>query len=424
MKDPVEALNECGPFKWSKSALYEEQLSEGGPLYYVYRIYRPDTGKSYVGFSFNPNHRLSCHINASLNEKDPSHKTKFKKSLRKNGIQGFVTEILFVSSSKELSLEKEKEFIARYNSYKNGYNSTIGGEGHAHEELTCDFIVERAREFSAKNGCPPSVLSGDVEGGFDGDSWAGYNICLAKGYRGLPKSGSLATLLNERCGYVYQFHKPDLTYEYVLEMAEKHKERTGKWPGQKTGPIVDGHEGDTWAQYERLLCDGGRGLPGGSSLAKLINTKHNHVHDKNKAPVTEDFIVERAKEFFAKNDRYPRIKEGPVEGGHPGDTWNGYDRALYEGLRGLPGGTSLFELLSTRLGAKNHLNKPRLSEDFIVERAREYLASTGKRPTLNSGPVTGGNDGDTWKAYEMALRLGLRGLPGNSSLSKLLKSRL
>jgi hypothetical protein len=210
----------------------------------------------------------------------------------------------------------------------------------------------------------------------------------------------------------------------MLGMAELHKSRTGKWPTQRSGSVFGGNSGDNWALYENLLREGGRGLPGGSSLARLICSKHPYIHSKNKPGLTEYFIVERASDFRNKHGYYPIVRSGLVEGGYPGDTWFGYDRALLDGNRGLPGGDSLKKLLNRMLGAPNHMARPALTEEFIVRAANRYLMANGKRPSCLSGEVVDGHPGDTWKAYDEALKNGSRGLAGGTSLSKLLKAHL
>lgn len=161
-----------------------------------------------------------------------------------------------------------------------------------------------------------------------------------------------------------------------------------------------------------------RGLPGGSGLAQLMETL-GYVNHKNKPGLTPEYILGRAQERIKANGRWPGQRSGAVEGGYPGDTWRGYDQALKVGLRGLPGGSSLAQLMET-IGYINHLSKPDLTPEFILERSREYREANNKWPSLYSGHVEGGHAGDTWKGYDRALMVGCRGLPGGSSLAKLL----
>jgi hypothetical protein len=92
--------------------------------------------------------------------------------------------------------------------------------------------------------------------------------------------------------------------------------------------------------------------------------------------------------------------------------------ALLEGLRGLPGGSSLARLLAERRGARNHLGLPRLTVAQVVAWAEAHQGRTGRWPTAASGRVEE-TPAETWKAVAEALRLGLRGLTPGSSLARL-----
>ncbi len=105
--------------------------------------------------------------------------------------------------------------------------------------------------------------------------------------------------------------------------------------------------------------------------------------------------------------------------GREGETWHAIDLALREGLRGLPGGSSLARLLAQRRGVRNKQALPPLMPSLIRRWARLHRQRTGKRPAQNSGPVMDA-PGETWKGIDQALRVGLQGLPGGSSLSQLL----
>jgi hypothetical protein len=96
--------------------------------------------------------------------------------------------------------------------------------------------------------------------------------------------------------------------------------------------------------------------------------------------------------------------------------------AMFEGLRGLSGYRSLAQLLSAERGVRNHLALPRLTIEEILGWAEGHRARTGQWPKPNSGNVSEA-PGETWKAIEMALIGGGRGLRGRSSLARLLAKR-
>jgi hypothetical protein len=45
--------------------------------------------------------------------------------------------------------------------------------------------------------------------------------------------------------------------------------RHGSWPTRRSGP-VEGAEGEAWHRIDNALFRGYRGLPGGSSLTRLL----------------------------------------------------------------------------------------------------------------------------------------------------------
>jgi hypothetical protein len=96
---------------------------------------------------------------------------------------------------------------------------------------------------------------------------------LRKGARGLPRVSSLAQLLLEARKVPYHLSQPELDENKILEWATAFRERTGQWPRVKSGPIPEA-PGETWSAVNAALERGLRGLPGGSSLARLINEHH------------------------------------------------------------------------------------------------------------------------------------------------------
>jgi hypothetical protein len=62
---------------------------------------------------------------------------------------------------------------------------------------------------------------------------------------------------------------PLVRLKQIITWALKHRERTGKLPQYKSGPVQDA-PGETWDSVDSALRYGKRGLVGGSSLAKLL----------------------------------------------------------------------------------------------------------------------------------------------------------
>lgn len=94
-------------------------------IYSIYKVTNKITGKVYIGFDSNWPARQAVH--KSLSKKP---KQKLHKSIRKHGWNNFHWEIIYQSLDGEHCLNiMENYFINEYDSFNNGYNMTLGGEG-------------------------------------------------------------------------------------------------------------------------------------------------------------------------------------------------------------------------------------------------------------------------------------------------------
>jgi hypothetical protein len=64
--------------------------------------------------------------------------------------------------------------------------------------------------------------------------------------------------------------RPPLSVEQILAWADAHCARTGSWPTPHSGPVPEA-PGETWSAVQAALYQALRGLPGGGSLARLLN---------------------------------------------------------------------------------------------------------------------------------------------------------
>jgi hypothetical protein len=294
--------------------------------------------------------------------------------------------------------------------------------------LSIEQIVQWADDYFAKHSKWPNVNSGYIPGTID-DTWIRIDNALRAGNRGLPKNTklTLARLLAKRRGVRNSEFPPLLTEKQIVRWAKLHCERKGEWPKENSGPILDA-VGETWTAIDLALRKGKRrGLPGGDSLARLLNrccgVPFGCRPTKQLPPLTIRQILEWATEFVAKHGHRPNHNSGLIPEA-AGDSWRCVDKALRLGRRGLPGSSSLAKLLSKHrpawrssrgLWAEKAI--PRLNIPQILAWMDEYYSEHGCRPTRGSGPIAGSLE--TWSRVDNALKSGSRGLPGHSSLQQL-----
>jgi len=248
-----------------------------------------------------------------------------------------------------------------------------------------------------------------------GETWFAIQSALSQGQRGLEGGSSLPRLLAEHRGL-----RGPLTPERILAWADAHHAATGRWPTRTSGR-VRGVERENWAAIDLALLKGRRGLPEGSSLPRLL-AESRPVRNVHTLPrLTIEQVVAWADAYHAKTGRWPRAGSGRVDGA-PGETWSAVESALYQGLRDLPGGMTLAQLLAERRGAPAFQTSRPLTVDQILAWADAHHAATGGWPVEESGPASGAS-GDTWKGISAALAKGHRGLPAGSSLARLLAER-
>jgi hypothetical protein len=136
-------------------------------------------------------------------------------------------------------------------------------------------------------------------------------------------------------------------------------------------------------------------------------------------PVTIEQILAWADAYFKFHGQWPTRESGRIAGSVWDDTWLAVDTALRKGLRGLPRGLSLPQLLAQYRGVRNRMRLPRLTYKLVLTWMDAQHKQTGLWPTDRSGPVLVA-PAEFWGAVDKALRMGHRGLFGGSSLARLL----
>ena len=111
---------------------------------YIYQIVNDINGKIYVGKTeFSIEKRFQEHCKDY--KKESEEKRPLYAAMRKYGIEHFHISILEETDNPE---EKEKEWIEKLGSFKNGYNATMGGDGKKY--IDYDLVVETYKQLSNK----------------------------------------------------------------------------------------------------------------------------------------------------------------------------------------------------------------------------------------------------------------------------------
>jgi hypothetical protein len=184
-----------------------------------------------------------------------------------------------------------------------------------------------------------------------------------------------------------------------------------------SGP-VRGAPSEDWRRIHVALYRGLRGLAKSGGLSRML-AKHRGIRFRRNGPVfTEPKILAWADDHHRHTGRWPKIDTGSVIA-QPDETWSSIQTALQAGLRGLPGGDTLARLLARRRGVRNPQDLPPYSIEEILRWADAYYRRCKRWPGQKSGPVHG-QPGETWAKVCIAINTGLRGLPGGTSLGRIL----
>src|SRR5258708_1272399 len=128
-----------------------------------------------------------------------------------------------------------------------------------------------------------------------------------------------------------------LSIAQILRWADAFHKRCKHWPTMESGPIQGAPE-LTWRRVDNALRLGFRGLGGGWSLARLLESERGVALLASRPALTGALILSWADSHKRRTGRWPTAESGRVVGAE--EKWKGIDSALREGYRGLPGGSS------------------------------------------------------------------------------------
>lgn len=126
-------------------------ISKKKPICGIYAVTHIESGRVYIGKSVNSHVRWNEHVRECRN-----YNNKFYNALAKYGRRAFTWEII-EECPRELLNDREKFWIAKLDTIKNGLNCTIGGDGvmvgfkHSAEERAAKSARQRGKPHSAEH---------------------------------------------------------------------------------------------------------------------------------------------------------------------------------------------------------------------------------------------------------------------------------
>ena len=117
-------INKCESRNWNFPLTLTLEGAISMNIYSIYRATNIINGKIYIGFSKDVPARIICHRHSYKRQN-----SKFYNAIKKYGWESFIWEIIYQSYDEDYCLNViEPLIISEYNSVKNGYNTSIGGD--------------------------------------------------------------------------------------------------------------------------------------------------------------------------------------------------------------------------------------------------------------------------------------------------------
>lgn len=101
-------------------------------FYFLYYLLNTKTNKGYIGYTNDLNRRLYDHVKALNEGVHPNE--KLQEDYDKDHFEVIILET-HLNKDNSFIANREKELIAKYNTFNNGYNKTEGGERQGDERV-------------------------------------------------------------------------------------------------------------------------------------------------------------------------------------------------------------------------------------------------------------------------------------------------
>ena len=191
----------------------------------IYGWYNTLTDMWYVGQTINPEERFKAHIKSSKNR----HNT-FYRAIRKYGLNNFVYCILEENVLRENLSMREMDWIEEYDSFYNGYNETLGGEGW------CGYWLGKHRSEETKKKLSEKI-KGQHYGYWKGKHLTSETIEKLKEVRKgrIPwNKGKRYTYTEEEKARIYASRRGRPSWNKGIPMTEEAKRKSSESHKKKT----------------------------------------------------------------------------------------------------------------------------------------------------------------------------------------------
>lgn len=115
---------------------------------YIYKISNDINNHLYIG---KTGRTIQDRFNEHLRNSKKEYKNRpLYDAMNKYGVEHFYIEKIDECETDKEASEKEIYWISYYNTYKKGYNATLGGDGTAYLNLNEEEVIEKYKELKSK----------------------------------------------------------------------------------------------------------------------------------------------------------------------------------------------------------------------------------------------------------------------------------